>query len=105
MKNLSNYIKESIENDTTIWKLDQWFADRTDDQTTFRDIVQKWNKIPRPSLQELIQGTNIEKELPTFVMFVNDEISRPDNFDYMYAFQKILDIIVGFKSPANTYIY
>jgi len=103
MKNLNEYINESID-DNLFYKLNKWFYNHNDDKQEFKDVIDKWNKIPKPNISDIIKGTSIENNLNLFIDYMNDEVNVQDNLQYSYLLTKLLDSIINNKSIENTYI-
>lgn len=112
MKEITTYIKESLENNNMLWLLDKWFEMHDTEREEFMNIVfkcQKENTLNDNSIELLINGTNsLKNSLEEFISFVHEDPNykkeETTHEDLIYQFKEILKQLIGYKSKKNHYI-
>lgn len=107
MKRLSSYIFEELDNNVW-WLLDKWFERNEQQYQEFIQIIvqckQEGDKVNIDNLKNFIKGTQLEKNIKSFVNFIDNEVNPINNKDYLYSLKQIIEIIIGNKSKSNKYI-
>jgi len=104
---LSNdYIKEELD-DNIWWLLDKWFERNEQQYNEFIEIIVKCrlvgDKVDINNLSNIIKGTQLQKNLKSFVNFIDNEVNPVNNKDYLYSLKQIIEIVIG-KKENNKYI-
>ena len=106
MKNLSTYILEELDSNIW-WLLDKWFEGNENQYQEFIEIIVKCkeegDKVNIDNLKKYIKGTQIEKNLPQFVNFIDNEVNPVNNKDYLYSLKQIIETVIG-KKEKNKYL-
>lgn len=96
MKHLNEFVLEQLD-DNFMWKLDRWFGDDTEE---YSNILRNYKN--GSTVVDSIKGTSLEKDIKSFVDFMNDD-SSVENVDYEYNLSKIFDLTMADKSENNIY--
>ena len=106
MKHLSNYILEELD-DNIWWLLDKWFDRNEQQYQEFIEIVikckQEGEKVNIENLKNIIKGTQIERNLKSFVNFIDNEVNPINTKDYLYSLKQIIEMVLG-KKEKNKYL-
>ena len=106
MKTLNQYILEELD-DNMWWLLDKWFERNEQQRQEFIEIVvkckQEGEKVNIDNLKDIIKGTQIEKNLRSFVNFIDNEVNPANNKDYLYSLKQIIEMVISRKEK-NKYL-
>ena len=99
MKSLTAYIKEGLDEDNLIWKIETWFKKKPNEYKEFADIVNKCvadRVVSKENLENYLKNTNIK--LKPFIDFLDDDIYGTDTTkDYLYLLKKVIECIIANK--------
>lgn len=101
MKNITQYIKESIDEENLEWKIKVFFKKNRKEYNQFVHLVDKCkegNAITKEFVEELVKDTDIN--VKQFVDFMDDDIYKDTTIqkDYIYLFMKIVELVIGNKN-------
>lgn len=111
MKELKQYIFESLEFDNILWLLDKWFErDETEKEEFMNIIFLCQNDKSLSNIQEYVDKTIVFKNnLKPFINFVydNDDINNDkkekDDERYIYQLKELIKMIMDNKAHKNKY--
>ena len=99
MRTLQEYIKEELDEDNLIWKIETWFRKKPSEYKQFTDIVNKCiadRVVSKDNLENYLKNTNIK--LKPFIDFLDDDIYGSDTAkDYLYLLKKTIESIIANK--------
>lgn len=105
MKTLNQYILEELD-DNMWWLLDKWFERNEDQFQEFTELIikckQDGQKVNIDNLKKYINGTQLERNLKSFVNFIDNEVNPINNKDYLYSLKLIIEMIIS-KKEKNKY--
>ena len=100
MKALNVYIKETLDEDNLMWKIEMWFKKKPSEYKSFTDLVNKCKEsgVTEEILQEWLDKSKLK--LKQFIDFLDDDIYKDDSVtkDYLYLFKKTIENILADKS-------
>ena len=106
MKTLKQFILEELD-DNIWWLLDKWFDRNEQQYQEFIEIAikskQEGEKVNIENLKNIIKGTQIEKNIKSFVNFIDNEVNPISNKDYLYSLKQIIETVIG-KKENNKYL-
>lgn len=106
MKTLKQFILEELD-DNIWWLLDKWFERNEVQQNEFIELLikcrQDGDKVNIDNLKKYIKGTQIEKNIKSFVNFIDNEVNPLENKDYLYVLKQIIEMTIG-KKENNKYL-
>ena len=108
MKNLDTYLVNEGLLDNMLFLLDTWFKNNDVEKEEFTNICMQSlkNKTKNTSVKDIkdyLAGTELEKNLKSFVNFIQGDVKMPANSDYYYLFGKIVDNVMANQSKDNKY--
>ena len=111
MKSLKNYIYENKVNeeldDNLFWLLDKWFERNEHQQSEFIEIIVKCketgDKVNIDELKQYLKNTSLEKNLKSFINFLDNDLEPLNNKDYLYALKQVIEVVIG-KKEKNKYL-
>ena len=99
MRTLQEYIKEELDEDNLIWKIETWFRKKPSEYKQFTHIVDKCiadRVVSKENLEAYLKDTNIK--LKPFIDFLDDDIYGSDTAkDYLYLLKKTIESIIANK--------
>ena len=105
MKTLNQYILEELD-DNMWWLLDKWFERNESQFQEFTELIikckQEGEKVNIDNLKKYIKGTQLERNLKSFVNFIDNEVNPINNKDYLYSLKLIIEMIIS-KKEKNKY--
>lgn len=104
MKSLSKFIKENLD-DNLIWKLNQWFQNKPEEEQEFTNIVfQCQSEKSIDNVETFLNSTS--QFINTYMQLVNfiyDDLSNNPDKDYIYLLQLIIKNLMGNYSKDNKF--
>lgn len=111
MKNITQFIMESLDEENIFFLLDTYFRTNEENQSQFYGIIAECIKnkiITETKLKELIKNTFLETELESFINFICNDVtlstSKDNNIDYIYQLKKLIEYLINNKSTQNKWI-
>lgn len=99
MKTLTNYIKESFE-ENTYWKIDRYFHKNTQERKDFLYLIDYFKAhggLSKQSLEEYLSKHPFN-HLKQFIDFIDDNVkSNQEGIDYIYIFYLIVKKLITDK--------
>ena len=101
MKDIRTYIKENLDEENLIWKIETYFKRKPEQYKAFTKIVQKCKQdmvVTKENVEAYFKDTDIK--IKPFVHFLDEEINTENdiNKDYYYCLSKIIKCIIDNKS-------
>ena len=101
MKDIRTYIKENLDEENLIWKIETYFKRKPEQYKAFTNIVKKCKQdvtVTKEKVEEYFKDTNIK--IKPFVDFLDEEINVENdiNKDYYYCLKKVIETILNNKS-------
>lgn len=90
MKDLSKYIKESVDVENIKFKVSSWFRNNEIGRADFEDFCKKCTEQHRIDLESLDNYYNSFNNKKEFVDFINDDVNDTETIDYKDAFMNII---------------
>ena len=107
MKSLTQFITEELDTDNLFWLLDKWFERNEKQAQEFVEIIvkceQDGQKVNIDNLKKYLKDTQLELNLQEFINFVDNDLERIKDKDYVYILKKIIEMVMGNKSKTNKY--
>lgn len=101
MRNITTYLKESIDIDNLAWKLEIYFKNKPMQKKEFMKLVEKQNNnyvVTDEDIDNFIKSTNVD--LKKLIDFLSEEIDN-DPKDYRYLLKKAIENCID-KKPNET---
>lgn len=103
---INDYITEELD-DNMWWLLDKWFDRNETQYQEFVELIvkckQTGEKVNIENLKEYIKGTQLERNLKSFINFIDNEVNPASNKDYLYSLKQIIETVMG-KKEKNKYL-
>lgn len=106
MKSLKDYIVQEGLLDNMFYLLDIWFGNNKQEYEEFTNICTQnvgTKSVSVDKIKKDLAGTELEKNLKSFVGFIQGDVKLPENTNYYYLFTKIVDNVIANQAKDNKY--
>jgi hypothetical protein len=97
MKKIIEYIKENIDTDNLVWKIEVYFKKHKDQYNQFVKLTKKFEEqhgLTNEEINEFLEKSKLN--LKKFIDFISEDIDT-ENIDYIYTFKKVIQNLLDDK--------